>query len=166
MNTTDSYDHLDPVAPESRQSAEGPYRIGERLYLPESARLPLDHCVCCGKPAIKAVRKAVRNPRDPRTWYTRQPVVEIGLCRKHTEDNSIAIALTYSLIALGVILLVTGGYALHLPTLIIGGLAASISGIFRARKPVWGTLSSPEEVCLHGIANPYLVQIPQKDASL
>jgi len=166
MNTQDSNHYIDPDLPESQSPEEGPYRIGEMLYLPESARLPLDHCVCCGRPAIKSVRKAVRNPRDPRTWFTRQPVVDIGLCKKHTEENSIAIALTYSLVGLGVILLLTGAIALHLPTLITGGLAASISGVFRARKPVWGTLSGPEQVCLRGIANPYLVQIPERNTEL
>ena len=166
MSTHDSYSHLEPVPPEPQSQEESPYRIGERLYLPESAQLPMELCVCCGRPAIKSVRKAVRSPRNPLTWYTRRPVLEVGLCKKHSEDNSVAITLTYSFFAIGVILLATGGFTLHFPTLIIGGLMAVLSGVFRARKPIWGTLSNGDEVCLRGIADRYLVQIPQRDISL
>ena len=37
---------------------------------------------------------ALRHPRQPSTWFGARPVLEMGLCRKHRDDRSVAVALS------------------------------------------------------------------------
>jgi hypothetical protein len=156
------YRHLTPVPPEPQSQDDLPYRREGKLFLPETASLPLQHCICCGRPALKTVKKAIRNPRDPRTWYTRQRVIEIGLCKKHAEDSSVAIALTCSLMAAGLLLAVTGALTMSIETIVIGVLIALISGVFRAGKPISSPAPGLGDVELNGVAESYVRQFPEE----
>ena len=118
-----------------------PWRHDRVLYLPDGARLPTDTCIHCGHKAVKVISKSIRNPWNPATWFSRQTIVDIGLCKKHKDDNNVGKALTYSV-------------------LIIGLLAIVVSGIFRARTLIYTSNTNVEPLPIKGAAASYLEQFP------
>ena len=137
-----------------------PWRHDKILYLPHGAYLPTDTCVRCGHKAVKVVSKSIRNPRNLSTWYSRQTTVDIGLCKIHKDDNSVGTALTYSVLSIGVIILITGVITLGIATLVIGLLAIAVSGIFRARTLIYTSNTNVEPLPIKGACESYLEQFP------
>ena len=137
-----------------------PWRHDRVLYLPDGARLPTDTCIHCGHKAVKVISKSIRNPWNPATWFSRQTIVDIGLCKKHKDDNNVGKALTYSVLSIGVIIFITGVVTVGIVTLIIGLLAIVVSGIFRARTLIYTSNTNVEPLPIKGAAASYLEQFP------
>lgn len=146
--------------PESRRY---PFHIAGTLFLPLECGLPTDTCVCCSKPAFKSVRKSLRNPKSPLTWYSRVPKVEIGLCRKHSDDRGVAYALTYSALALGFLLVGVGIYTFSISMMAVGLLAMLASGIFRARESIQGRDQDDEVYEISGACDSFVLQFPEHE---
>ncbi len=94
------------------------------------------------------------------TWFGGQPREEVGFCKKHTENYQIALALTFSLLAVGGILLGIGLYTLSLSEIIVGLLLILICGTFRARVPIWSPNNNEEPMEIRGVGKSFLQQFP------
>ncbi|MDF1659719.1 MAG: hypothetical protein P1U58_19040 [Verrucomicrobiales bacterium] len=152
--------------PDPQRETFAPSQRDGILYLPEGSALPTDICICSGRKATKVITKALRNPRNPKTWYSRQPCVKIGLSKKHCDDNNIGIALTLSVLVIGVAIFVAGLITLEMVSLIIGLLAILVSGFFRARGPIFSENPSADPLPIQGANQAYLQQFPELDLNL
>ncbi len=131
--------HLIPVPPDPElipPPAPVVYRCGGLLVVEDGAALPQHLCVRCGFAAQKSWTVHPRNPRDPRTWFGHRDGLEVGLCRKHREDHTVAVASTWSMLTLGLFLTTVGAVTLSVATILVGLFAAALSGIFRAGSPL------------------------------
>ncbi|MCB1232884.1 MAG: hypothetical protein KDN19_21750 [Verrucomicrobiae bacterium] len=108
---------------------------GSTLVLENGAVLPSECCVKCGRPATKVIRKKLRKPTNPMTWFGKRETIDVGLCKKHHESRLIALALTWSCLVVGVGIFVFGLISLEFVSCFIGLLFAGISGVFRACYP-------------------------------
>jgi len=136
-------------------------RSGNLLYLSPDSEVATDTCICCGKRATRTVRKSLRNPKKPTTWFGKQPTYEFGLCRKHAEESSVAVALTFSVLAIGTLLLVAGAVTISPLTIVVGLLAVLTSGVFRARTPVFSPDAEEDRVAVAGVGEVYLSHYPE-----
>ncbi len=148
--------HEDPQAPLAPRIS----RNGAALILEGNPALPLGVCIKSGRPATSVIKASLRNPKNPRTWFGRRPVVEVGLCRKHYENHSVALALTWSVFAVGSILLLVSVLTMSLFSVIIGLLAVGVSGIFRAASPIHSPDASDDYATVYGVADFVLDQYP------
>ncbi|MDF1656419.1 MAG: hypothetical protein P1U58_02335 [Verrucomicrobiales bacterium] len=148
---------LEPVPPAPTDPV---FQQEGKLFVTTGTSLPTNVCVCCGAPTFKIVNKALRNPFNPMTWFGGQPREELGFCKKHTENYQIALALTFSLLAVGLILLGIGLYMLSIGEIVVGLLLVLVCGIFRARVPVWSPNSNAEPMEIRGVGNCFLEQFP------
>lgn len=142
------------------------YRCGSLLVIEDGAELPQELCVRCGHAALKSWTLHPRNPRNPRTWFGRRESVLAGLCRKHREDHTVAIAATWSMLVLGVLLLVVGTVTLSVATIIVGVFAAALAGIFRAGSMLTLVKGDEKKVVLAGSKPAFLKQFseaPEQD---
>ncbi len=124
---------------------------GEALVLEHGAVLPQECCVKCGRPAKKTIRKQLRNPTNPLTWFGKREQMELGLCRKHHENRMIALALTWSCLVIGVAVLVGGAINLDPVLTGIGAIFAGVSGVFRACYPCRLKESDEEKLVIGGV---------------
>ena len=133
---------------------------GGALHVPEGTEVPTDSCVRCGRPSKEVISKMVRKPLNPLTWYTKQTAINIGLCKKHIEDRKVGVALTYSLLGLGVIFVIAGAISISIGMIAFGLVAIVVSGYFRARIPIYR--SEPEGWILkvEGAGKGFLKQLP------
>jgi len=156
-----------PVPPEAPSAesptfhAPPPSRIisGSELVLEHGAAVPVGFCIKCGRPACGSWAIALRNPRQPGTWFGARPVLELGLCQKHRDDRSVAVALTWSFLAIGVLLVAVGAMTLSLASVLIGLLAMGGSGWFRAASPVVANLVTENRIVVSGAGAAFLRQI-------
>ncbi|MEM7601460.1 MAG: hypothetical protein AAF357_08605, partial [Verrucomicrobiota bacterium] len=125
----------EPAKPKSERY---PFHIQGELFVPLESSLPCEICICSGKPAIGSYSKALRNIKSPLSWYLPRPTIQIGLSKKCSEARLVAHTLTYSLLALGLILVIVGIITFSVGTALIGLLAAALSGAFRARESIQG----------------------------
>lgn len=132
---------------------------GSEIILEHGAVLPTGACVKCGRPACGVRAVMPRHPRLPGTWYGRRPVVEMGLCRKHRDDHSVAVALTWSMLAVGALLLVVGAVTLGWVSAVLGLLAMGVAGWFRASSPVVATMVTESRIVLGGAGSLFLNRI-------
>jgi hypothetical protein len=102
------------------------------------------------------VEVALRNPRDPRTWFGERPRLKVGLSRKQYENHAVATALTWSFLALGLLLLVAGVLTGGWVASSLGLLTLVFSGLFRACSPVTGSASSEESITVRGACPAFL----------
>jgi hypothetical protein len=84
----------------------------------------------------------------------------MGLCRRHSEDHTVATALTWSVLSVGGLLIAVGLITFSPLTLILGLAAAGFSGWFRASSPASVDLVSDHRMVLRGAGEKYLLIIP------
>lgn len=108
---------------------------GTTLVLENGALLPSECCVKCGRSAATVIRKKLRNPLNPKTWFGKQETMKVGLCKKHHESSLIAVALTWSCLAIGAAVFVIGLINLEFVSCLFGLIFAGVSGVFRACYP-------------------------------
>lgn len=130
------------------------------LHFPPRADLPTDACVKCGRKSIRVVKCSVRNPRNPLTWYAPQAPLEIGLCSKHTDERRIWLALTGSLLAVGVVFGVFGISIGNFSMILLGLTAVGFSGFFRARNVIYRTDSAGRFLTIQGAGTHFLKRFP------
>ena len=135
------------------------------LHVPENATVPTEVCVRCGRPSEKVISMAIRKPLNPLTWYTRQTSVEIGLCKKHVDDRRVGVALTFSLLLLGLVFLIAGIVTFSIGMIAFGLVAAIISGYFRARVPVYRSKPEGWILQIEGAGEGFLRQLPQYEGA-
>lgn len=150
-----TFEHIEVVPPEPAREPVV-YKQEGRLFLEEGAELPLQPCICCGRKASKVITKQLRNPRNPLTWFGKTKLVKLGLCRKHADNNGIGIALTWSSLVVGLLMLGVGAATLTVSAIVLGVLAALASGVFRAAMPISTVNPKDEPVEIRGFAPRYL----------
>lgn len=154
-----AYSQIDVVPSEPLPEPQA-YRQGDALFLEEGAELPTERCICCGRKSVKTVSMFLRTPAKPATWFGKTKKVEFGVCPKHKESRAMGVALTYSALAVGILILVVGAISLNIGTIVVGLLAMSISGVFRARMPVYTVDPKVEPVEIKGHSPSYLDLVP------
>jgi hypothetical protein len=131
------------------------FRHKGRVYISEGAELPPAICVNCGKPSVKAVRKALRNPFNPFTWIGPKLRVRVGLCKEHNESFNIVRALAFSLLGIGVIILIVGILNHGIPSIVFGLITILLCGLFRSLKPVRSPNTQVEPIEIRGTGGPF-----------
>jgi hypothetical protein len=158
-----------PPEPPGAETADVPtptpalYVSGGEIILEHGSPLPVGSCVKCGRPACGAWTLALRNPRLPGTWYGARPVLEMGLCRKHRDDRSVAVALTWSFLSIGALLVVVGALTFSWVSVLVGLLAMGGAGWFRAASPVVATLVTETRIVIAGAGAALLKQLRSVD---
>lgn len=160
-----------PVPPEAPPAqspaffAPPPSRFvsGSELVLEHGAAVPVGSCIQCGRPACGSRAVALRHPRQPSTWFGARPVLEMGLCRKHRDDRSVAVALTWSFLSIGVLLVAIGAVTFSPVSVLIGLLAIGGSGWFRAASPVVATLITETRTVISGAGAAFLRQMESEE---
>lgn len=155
------YEGEQPAVAQEQEYYLPVYRKGGSLFVTEGAVLPTDICINSGKQARKVVTPAIRNPKNPLTWFGPQPRIEMGLSRKHQENLVLARTATYSLLAVGVVILIAGVITLSVGSIVFGLLAMLICGVFRARLPVWSPNTKEEPIELRGVGEEVLQLFPK-----
>ena len=84
----------------------------------------------------------------------------MGLCRRHSEDHTVATALTWSVLSVGGLLIAVGLITFSPLTLILGLAAAGFSGWFRATSPASARIVSDRRTIVQGAGENYLRIIP------
>lgn len=135
-------------------------RQGDLLVIRNDPALPTRLCIRSGRPGAKAVMVNLRDPRNPMTWFGKRPRIEVGLCRKHHENMCIAVALTWSMLSLGAVLVIVGMLTTGIFPLGVGLFSMAIAGIFRASCPVTSPDATHSSATIHGVSPTYLRQFP------
>ena len=136
------------------------FRHNGKLYISEGAELPSAICINCGKPSVKVVRKALRNPYNPVTWIGRMPRVDAGLCKQHNESFNIMRALAFSLLGVGLLIFIVGVVKLAIGSILVGLLTMFFCGIFRSLKPIWSPNTRIEPIEIRGTGKPFRALYP------
>ena len=123
---------------------------GRVIRLIHGAELPTSICAKSGKPAVRLISKRMRDPLNPLTWFGKRPEVKIGLCRKEYENRLVAISSTWAVFGLGIFLLAMGILNIEIPFIMLGSVMVLISGVFRARVPIWTDLIADDEISVLG----------------
>lgn len=142
------------------------FRTGGELVLENGAVLPSGSCVKCGRPSAVVLSCGLRDRRRPRSWFGARPRIMAGLCRKHREDHAIAVALTWSMLGVSVVLLVSGILTANLVTLVLAVVVSACSGFFRAGSPFSAPVAEENRVVLVGAGETYLKKIPAQPESV
>jgi len=127
--------------------------------------LPTAHCVRCGRPAAREVEAGLRHPAKPVTWFGRRPAVDVGMCRRHYENHAVAVALTWSMMAVGAILLLAGFATLSWLSCAVGLVAVAVSGLFRATSPVTSRDADDYRATIQGAGEAFRRQLPVRGAT-
>lgn len=138
------------------------YRSGRTLVIENGASIPTDFCIKSGRPAVKTLEISLRCPAKPASWFGKRPRLEVGLCRKHLDNHYVSVALTWSVLAVGGLVLVTGVLSLSVITAAVGLLAMGISGLFRATSPVTSRDATEEYATVDGAGAAYLKHLPER----
>lgn len=139
------------------------FRHDGKLYISEGAELPSAICINCGKPSVKVVRKALRNPYNPLTWIGKMPRMDAGLCKRHNEGFMIMRALAFSLLGVGLLIFTVGLVNLGIGSILIGALTMFLCGIFRSLKPIWSPNTRVEPMEIRGAGKPFRAIYPDVD---
>lgn len=148
-----------PVEPEQRY----PFHIDGILFYPTESELPTDICIKSGRAPVATVTQSIRHAKSLATWYLPCPKVEIALSKKHLDDHRVAHALTYSLLGLGLLLVVVGAATLSFVTLGIGLVTAVLSGVFRARASIQGWNRGEGIYQIAGAHDSYIHRLPEHE---
>lgn len=158
-SSPDSLHHIEPVPP-AAEPYMASYRRGRFLIVLNGASLPCRLCIKSGRPAVKTVEIALRNPTNPLTWFGKRPRLEVGLSRKHLDNHRVAVALTWSVLGLGALMVITGAVTRSPVTILAGSFAMAISGLFRALSPVTSSSASADYLEVAGAGEAFLKQLP------
>lgn len=150
------------VVPPAAEPLMVAYRRGRSLVIENGAPVPTEYCIKCGRPAVKTVEISLRSPVKPMTWFGKRPRLEVGLSRKHLDNHNVAVALTWSVLAVGGVVLVTGVLSFSFITALVGLIAMGISGLFRAASPVTSRDATEEYATLEGAGAAYLKHLPEE----
>jgi len=150
------------VVPPAAEPLMVAYRSGRSLVIENGAPIPTEFCIKCGRPSVKTFEISLRCPSKPATWFGKRPRLEVGLSRKHLDNHNVAIALTWSVLAVGAIVLVTGVLSVSVITAVVGLFAMGISGLFRAASPVTSNDATEEYATINGAAAAYLKHFPER----
>lgn len=142
------------------------FRSGRELVLENGAVLPSGSCVKCGRPSAFVLSCGLRDRRQPRTWFGSRPRMMTGLCRKHREDHAIAVALTWSMLGVSVVLLVSGVLTANIVTLVLAVIVSACSGFFRAGSPFSVPIAEENKVVICGAGEVYLRKLPVQPDSV
>lgn len=161
---------LEPVPPEPSMEVVPPaveplmacYRVGENVIVENGAPVPTAICIRSGRPSCRTLEITLRNPADPRTWFGPRPRLEVGLCRKYYEDHFVAVALTWSVLAVGAIMLTAGLLSHSAVTAVVGFLAMGVSGFFRATSPVTSPDATATRATLVGAGPIFRNHLPDR----
>lgn len=149
----------DPVPP-AAEPFMASYRRGRALIVLNGASIPREYCIKSGRPAVETLVISLRNPLNPLTWFGKRPRLEAGLSRRHLDNHGVAVALTWSVLSLGVLLMITGVITFSLITGLIGLVAGAISGLFRALSPVTSSSASADYLVIDGADESFLQHLP------
>ena len=149
--------HVRPPEPFARY-----YRSENEIIIENGAKIPTAFCIRSGMPSDRTFEVSLRNPADPLTWFGRRPTVTVGLSRRHFEDHSVAVALTWYFLAVGALLFAVGLIVLSTVSLTLGLLGMGVAGCFRASSPVSSPDVSPERTIICGAGDEYLKRIPER----
>lgn len=150
------------VVPPAAEPLMVSYRSGRTLVIENGAPIPTEFCIKCGRPSVKTLEISLRCPSKPATWFGKRPRLEVGLSRKHLDNHNVAVALTWSVLAVGAIVLVTGVLSVSVITAVVGLLAMGISGLFRAASPVTSNDATEEYATINGAGAAYLKHLPER----
>lgn len=150
------------VVPPAAEPLMASYRSGRTLVIENGASIPTDFCIKSGRPAVKTLEISLRCPAKPATWFGKRPRLEVGLCRKHLDNHHVSVALTWSVLAVGAIVFVTGVLSFSVITAAVGLLAIGISGLFRATSPVTSRDATEEYATVDGAGAAYLKHLPER----
>jgi hypothetical protein len=159
---------LEPVPPEPSlelvPDAPAPlvtfHRSGRNIVVENGASIPTTSCIKSGRPVFKTMEVSLRNPANPKTWFGRRPAVEVGLSRKYYENYIVAVALTWSFLGVGALVLTAGIFALSPLTVVVGLIATAVSGVFRATSPVTSPDATETYATIAGAGDAYLKRLP------
>lgn len=165
-------EHLQPVPPEptetefdqnlqQQQFQPRCYKSGKLVIVENGAAIPTHACVKCGRAAKRSVSTGLRHTSNPLTWFGKRPRMGVGLCKQHHENHSVAVALTWSFIGVGAVLLVAGAATLSVASILLGLVAITVSGIFRASSPVTSADATEDYASIAGTCESYRKQLSQ-----
>ena len=137
------------------------HKEGKYVIVENGATIPVHACVKCGRPAKTAVSTGLRQPSNPLTWFGKRPRMDVGLCKQHHENHSVAVALTWSFVGVGAILVVAGALTLSIASIVLGLVAITVSGIFRASSPVTSADATEDHASIAGTCESYRKQLSQ-----
>jgi|GEM_PF-654589 len=158
--------------------AGGAWRDGKLMVASKGAMLP-DRCVKCNSPAngLKLTRKLYWHPP---AYYAlicggvllylivalivrKSTVLDLGICQVHKDKRKRGFAITWSLVALAVILFIAGAAANEDALIGIGGLVffvALIFGVVAAQFVTPRKMEADGLVWLRGVNSEYLQELP------
>ncbi len=96
------------------------------------------------------------------TWFGKRPRLEVGLSRKHFDNHNVAVALTWSVLAVGAIVLVTGVLSFSIITAVFGLVAMGVAGLFRACSPVTSPDATEKYATVSGAGAAYLKHLSER----
>jgi len=134
-------------------------RKGRDLILENDAALPTRICVRSARPAYREIPVSLREPSNPLSWFGPRPRVRVGLSRRQWENHTVAVAMTWSFLGVGSLLLLSGILTSALITSVVGLVTAGVAGLFRAWSPVTGEKVSDHAVRLRGAGDGFLRQV-------
>lgn len=132
------------------------FRRGRQLILENEPSIPTHICIKSGRPTYRELEVALRSAKNPLTWFGKRPTLHVGLCRKSFDDYRVAGALTWSVLGIGVLMLVAGLATLSWLTIAVGVIAIGICGVFRATSPVTSPDATEERATVIGASPSYL----------
>lgn len=150
------------VVPPAAEPLMVSYRSGRYLIIENGASIPTEFCIKSGRPAVKTLEISLRCPSKPATWFGKRPRLEVGLCRKYPDNHHVAVALTWSVLAVGAVVLITGILSVSVITAVVGLLAMGISGLFRATSPVTSSDATEGYATIDGAGAAYLKHLPER----
>jgi len=137
------------------------FQLDGKAFIEEGADLPTDVCIQTGFKAAKTAKIQVRKPLDPKTWFGKAPQIEVGLSKKAHENLRVMKALTYSVVAVCLIIELAGAATFSVVTVVTGLLAAAGSGFFRSRVPVTTPDPKAEPLEIAGASENFIQRLPQ-----
>ncbi|MDA7920975.1 hypothetical protein N9B73_04395 [Verrucomicrobiales bacterium] len=132
------------------------YRDSEKIVIEYGGAPPVEFCIKSGRPAQKVILTSLRNPFNPTTWFGKQPRIEVGLSRKYYDSHLVAVALTWSLFSIGLVILASGLASISWVSFLVGFLAVAISSVFRASSPVISKNATEDYAKIEGASESFL----------
>lgn len=136
-------------------------RKGRRLLLENEPVIPTRICIKSGRPAYRETEVSLRNPKNPMTWFGKRPTLHVGLSRREFDNYRVAIALTWSFLGIGCLMLLAGLFSTSWLTCLVGLLAMGFAGVFRACSPVTSPDATDESATILGAGPTYLQQFEE-----
>lgn len=157
--------HMQPIPPDPELlEMESPmqpscYRVGGTIVIENGGAPSVEFCIKSGRPAQKVITTSLRNPMNPITWFGKRPRIEVGLSRTQYDSHLVAGALTWSFLAIGLVILASGLFSMGWVSCLVGVVAIAISGVFRASSPVTSRNATEEFAEIEGASESFLKHV-------